>query len=347
MRKFEFDHKDIFLLLGPQEVGKTCFLAGLYYTFRSALNGYSISCIDEEQRLALDLFCKDLERGKFPQGTGGSTKYYFMLRKAHIERFPFEWYDYRGKMLEEYGVDDGAEYNELVNIVTNSTCILICIDGSWLSADKDKTVKTIQDNSFIINEFLNQYIDNNGKLPPICVVITKSDMCEWKYEQAYFEAIKESFPFFENAETPVFICPICIGNKEDENSRFVFNPIDKDIYKPLFFALWCGYSYQISGLKKKYNERKECFDQLIKESELDIKKLNDKVIAFNKNKRIESKKMDIQKWKKFLLCEEERISELEEEQKDLYDKINASEGIFFGINQTTWEEVNEKWRFFQ
>lgn len=345
LKKFEDDYKDIYLLLGPQEVGKTCFLAGLYYTFRSALNGFSLSCVDEEQRVALDLLCRDLAKGKFPQGTGGSVNYHFKLRKAHKERFSFDWFDYRGKMLEEYGIENQEEYDELVSVVTNSTCILICVDGSWLSNDKEKAVKLIQDNSFVISEFLNRYIDNNGNLPPICVVITKYDICDWKYEQVYFEAIKESFPFFENAETPIFICPICIGN--EHNNQFIFNPTDQDIYKPLFFALWCGYSYRIATLKKNYDKRKKQFSPLISELKSEIKKLDDRVIVFNKRKRIETKRKDITKWEGFLLREEKRISDLEEEQQDLFDKINASESIFFGTNNTTWEEVNEKWKFFQ
>ena len=345
LNKFEINHKDVYLLLGPQEVGKTCFLAGLYYTFRSALNGFSLSCIDEEQRVALDLLCKDLGKGNFPQGTGGSTKYHFKLRKAHREKFEFDWYDYRGKMLEEGGSDNQEEYDDLMSVVKDASCILICVDGSWLSKDKNKSVNLIQDKSYVINNFLNSYIDNKGILPPICVVITKYDTCEWKYEQVYFDAIKESFPFFEDAKTPVFICPICIGN-EDSESGFIFNPTDHDIYKPLFFALWCGYGYRIEGLQKNYENVRKYFSPLISELKKEIRELDDRVIAFNKNKRIESKRKDILKCENALSSEERKISDLRGEQQDLFDKINASEGIFLGNNQTTWEEV-AKWKFFQ
>lgn len=344
LKKFEFEHKDIYLLLGPQEVGKTCFLAGMYYTFRSALNGFSLSCVDEEQRVALDMLCRDLSKGKFPQGTGGSTNYHFKLRKAHKERFAFDWYDYRGSMLEE-GKDSTDEYNELVDVITNSTCVIVCVDGTWLSEDKNKSVKNIQDNSYIINNFLNKYIDNNGILPPICVVITKYDMCDWKYENVYFEAIKESFPFFESKDTPIFICPICIGKKD--NDGFIFNPTDQDIYKPLFFALWCGYSYRIAGLKKNYDKRKNYFNPLISSLKEEIKSLEDRVVVINKSKRIHDKEKDVEKWEAALSREERRIMCLEEEEQDLFDKINASEGIYFGADDTTWEEVKDRWKFFQ
>ena len=343
LKTFEFEHKDIYLLLGPQEVGKTCFLAGMYYTFRSALNGFSLSCVSEEQRVALDMLCKDLGKGKFPQGTGGSTSYHFKLRKAHRERFAFDWYDYRGSMLEE-GANSTDEYDELVGVITKSTCILVCVDGTWLSKDKEQSVKTIQDNSYIINSFLNRYIDNNGKLPPICVVITKYDMCDWKYEKVYFEAIKESFPFFENVETPMFICPICIGKKESDN--FIFNPTDQDIYKPLFFSLWCGYNYRIEGLRKNFEKRKKQFNPLISELKEEIKALEERIIVIKRDKRIRDKRNDIEKWETALLKEENKIISLEEEQQDLFDKINASESIYLGANNTTWEEVKEKWKFF-
>lgn len=343
LKKFEFSHKDTYLLLGPQEVGKTCFLAGMYYTFRSALNGFSLSCVDEEQRVSLDMLCKDLGKGKFPQGTGGSTNYHFKLRKAHKERFPFDWYDYRGSMLEE-GAQSIDEYDELVNLVNNSTCVLVCVDGTWLSPDKEKSVKTIQDNSYIINNFLNKYIDDNGILPPICVVITKYDTCDWRYEAQYYEAIRESFPFFESTDTPVFICPICIGKKENEN--FVFNPTDQDIYKPLFFALWCGYGYRIAGLKQNFEKRNNYFNPILQGLKNEVKKLEDRVIVINRENRIREKKKDIHKYETALAKEESRIHTLEEEQRDLFDKIDSSEGIYFGDKTTTWEEVGERWKFF-
>lgn len=343
-KKFDFNHKDIYLLLGPQEVGKTCFLGGLYYAFRSALNGFSLSCVNDEQRVELDDMCKNLEEGIFPFGTSGSTDYQFVLRYAHQERFSFEWFDYRGGMLAEYGTKNHIEYQELTDIVKNSTCILICVDGTWLSSDKDKCVKNIQDKGYAVNEFLDKYRDSNGILPPICIVITKYDKCDSRYETEYFEAIKESFAFFEDSNAPIFICPISIGR--EKNEKFIFDPTDTDVYRPLFFALWCGYNYRVAGLKQNLKNKKKIFTPLLNELNDEIKKLENATLVINKQKKIEEKKQDISKCNNLLKKEEERIDTLECEQKKLLETICASEDIYWGTERTTWEEVEDKWKFF-
>lgn len=346
LNKYDFNHKDTYLLLGPQEVGKTCFLAGMYYTFRT-LNGYGLSCTSEEQSVALNAMCDDFEKGIFPSGTGGTTSFDFRFRFAHKQRFAFEWFDYRGKMLGEYGLIDQREYDDLVNVVNNSTCILICVDGTWLSHDKNESVKQIQDKSYAINELLNKYVDSNKILPPICVVITKIDLCDMKYEKSYYEAIKESFPFFESKDTPIYICPICIGKKDEETGMFSFNPTDKDVYRPLFYALWCGYSYRIAGLKENLKRQRKIYKPMMENLEHSIKKMENRVVIINKEKRINSKKQDLNKLKNVLQKEEARIAELEREQSDLLEKISGSENIYWGNIETTWEEVEKKWKFFR
>jgi hypothetical protein len=347
LNKYDLNHKHIYLLLGPQEVGKTCFLSGMYYAFRSSLNGFSLSCSNEEQGVALNKMCNDLCNGTFPSGTGGTTKFNFQLRYAHEERFTFEWCDYRGKMLEEGGIKDEGAYAELVNIVNNSTCILICVDATWLSKDKNDSVKAIQDHSYAVNGFLDRYIDKNGKFPPICVVITKFDLCDPVYEAGYYDAIKESFPFFENTNIPIYICPICIGKKEESTQKFVFNPTDQDVYRPLFFALWCGYGYKIAGIQKNLLEEKEKLQPIISELQEDVKKLNDRKVCINRKKRIASKEGDLRKVNLFIKNKEQNIERLKKEQKVLLKNISAAKNILWGNEPTTWEEVSEKWKFIQ
>ena len=347
LNKYDFEHQDIFLLLGPQEVGKTCFLSGIYYAFRSSLNGFSLSCANEEQKVDLNSMCKGLDNGVFPMGTGVSTKYDFVLRYANEKRFAFSWFDYRGKTIEEYGTTDQKEYDELVDIVNNTTCILICVDGTWLSSDKEKSVKNIQDNSFMINDFLNIYQDNNGKLPPICVVITKIDLCRKEFMNLYYDAIKESFPFFENNNIPIYICPICIGHISSQSKKFAFDPIDKDVYRPLLFALWCGYSYKIAGMKKDLLKKRILFEPMIKKINDQIKKINDRVVIINKEKRLSEKRKDLRNIENSLSKQEYRIQQLEKEQMELFNTFKNAQKVLWGNKDTNWEEINEKWKFFQ
>ena len=335
-REIREQNQYTYLLLGPQEVGKTCFMTGMYYTFRSSLNGFSLSCVNEEQRVALNKMCEDLKKGKFPSGTSGSSKIEFILRYAYKKRFHFEWYDYRGKLLEEYGINDSKEYEELVNIVDKSTCIMICLDGTWFSGDKTQSVKKIQDNSHMVNELLNRCIDANKKLPPICIVITKFDLCDVKYEQIYYEAIKESFPLFENSETPVFICPICIGKIKKDTGEFDFNPIDQDVYRPLFFSLWCGYGYKIEELEKGVKEGKN-IKKKIKSFEYSSVFISTLIHACKNIKKLDD----------YLYKGENIINELKNERKELLDSISGSENIYWGTKQTTWKEVEDKWKFIQ
>mgnify|MGYP002548511192 CR=1 FL=1 len=337
IKKAKDKGKDTYLLLGPQEVGKTCFLTGMYYSFRSSLNGFGISCVNDEQRLTLNKMCADLNSGKFPTGTSGANKFDFQLRYAHEIRFKFEWYDYRGKLLEEYGLDNPKEYEELIDIVNDSTCILICLDGTWFTNDKNSTVKNIQDNSYAVNELLNKYVDKNKKLPPICIVITKFDLCDIKYEQMFYEAIKESFPLFENSQTPVFICPICVGKDDLDSGKFKFNPIDQDVYRPLFFALWCGYGYRVAEYKKWKSSLYMPIKNLKEKNKKLLKKINS--VPYFK-KRIEN--ID-----DFFEIIDEEVRKLELEQKSLLDNISGAENIYFGGKQTTWEEVEQKWKFIQ
>ncbi|WP_022769182.1 TRAFAC clade GTPase domain-containing protein [Butyrivibrio sp. NC2007] len=335
--------KDTYLLLGPQEVGKTCFMAGLYYSFRSALSGFSISCSDETQRMSLDVMCKELSNGDFPPGTGGSTTYPFILRYGHKERFRFNWYDYRGKVVEEYGLENEDEYEDLARIVNESTCILVCVDGTWLSNDKEKTVKTIQDNVYSLNPFFDRYMDEKGTLPPICIVITKYDTCEAKYKQKYFDAIRESFPFF-SIKVPIFICPICIGTKDDSKGVFIFDPNDKDVYRPLFFALWCGYGQRIEKQIEDYEHKKHVYSMTQKYLKKEIDKLNDRIIVFNRESRVAEKQKEIKKMDTALSKLKKDIESSINEREQLLDCISASKDIYLGLDGADWEDLRNIWK---
>ena len=347
LNKFDYAHKDVYLLLGPQEVGKTCFLTGLYYTFRSTLNGFGLSCVNEEQRAELDGICKRLESGEFPTGTSTSSKYQFKLRFAHTERFGFEWYDYRGGLLKEYGLKNSEEYEELTRVIQNTTCIILCIDGTWLSKNKNESVKRIQDESYVINEFIHSYVDSNKKLAPICIVITKYDECEKGYEAVYYEAIRESFAFFENRQTPIFICPVCIGKKDVNTDKFRFDPTDQDIYRPLFYALWCGYHYRICGMEKKLTEDEKRVQIVLQNLQDKIKEIEGKVVVFNRQKRMNELKNDIDIISANINHVKQEIASLKQEQSELLRCLCSAENIYFGDKKTTWEEVSEKWKFFQ
>lgn len=114
----------------------------------------------------------------------------------------------------------------------------------------------------------------------------------------------------------------------------------------MFFALWCGYNYRVAGLKQNLKNKKKIFTPLLNELNDEIKKLENATLVINKQKKIEEKKQDISKCNSLLKKEEERIDTLECEQKKLLETICASEDIYWGTERTTWEEVEDKWKFF-
>lgn len=161
-----------------------------------------------------------------------------------------------------------------------STCLFIFVDGTYLKeTDTQKMVRNVKNQcSSNINRFISQYKRENGKLPPIVIVVTKYDRCmQYAGEEIIVKVIKKAFSSLftsDESTNSVAMIPVSIGrNIEDENYSGNLEPIN--IYKPLFFGIFEPLKAElreckqtISILRGQYEQERrtcDCLEDALKE----------------------------------------------------------------------------------
>lgn len=312
-----------FTMLGMTGSGKTCFLTGMYYEMSSGIHGFTLSSeddIDNELREKWVKLCEKNGVNRFPVGTDRTERYKFTLEYAYEPIKNFNWLDYPGGDLEKKGTGNIESYKEIEKAILKSTCLFICVDGALLCEEnKELMIENVRNKcSSKINGFLSKYLKNNRCLPPVSIVVTKSDMFRDKSPSTIEEVIKESFsPLFQKNNDKrkiVTIIPVSIGrNISDGDYAGRLEPIN--IHLPLFWGIWFSLKKDLNYYEQKANDKKN--DVALNEAEINT--IKNRFIYFGRKKKIKFLESKLEK-NKGDLC---NLTNMIKKQTEYIERINS------------------------
>lgn len=293
-------------MLGSSATGKTCYMVAMFSMMSVALNlnGFSLKTENRDEGRRLDDLWKAMinnsgdERWPPPNDDEPET-YSFDLYYANKKLIVgFDWYDYRGGALRDYSTASDVE--ALQKRVRETTCLMICISGEYLTGeyvkeDNDIKLKALQIlginamNALICDSSIG--MDESLPPPPVVIVITKYDLCKHRSTKEIFSNIQSLFsPFFATGtKWLVMICPVTLGDKlaTDLESGEV-EPIN--VHSPVLFSLCADLLRQNFKLHQQQSDIKteilseknssflgEWLKNRVVENDLDLKKQKDSI----------------------------------------------------------------------
>lgn len=187
---------DKITVIGFTSSGKTSYLAGMYGTLSYGQKRFTL----KEKSSEMDLYFQKLWdnirlKGEFPGPSDKKEAFTFSLLR-NIEKIrEFEWLDYPGRIL----VETGESLNELGKQLSESVCLFLLVNGESFAFNGNPEDK-IPIQATTAQEYMNivaQNLMNNHDLqaikqlsalgsqgidlPPIAIVLTKSDLIEDKW----------------------------------------------------------------------------------------------------------------------------------------------------------------------
>ncbi len=329
-----------FTMLGESGSGKTCYLLGMYMSMNMDLEsiGYTIVAKDEQVRKNLTTSYYKLEddgRGesRFPDTTDNVQKYTFWLQYAYETILPFEWIDYPGAFLDPTQVDTtDAKYKEVEKSISESSTIFICIDGANLVEGdihaKIRRVKrkcTARINPYLGN--LKEKLKREGRwLPPICIIVTKFDLCgDYVSMDELREIIEESFkPLFMSDDTVVTVIPVSLGiDITDDDYKGELDPVN--IHFPILLGINFALNEVISEcnfLINYQNDHREYIQRAKREEE-------DSFFLWRDDKKISALADAISSTQKEIQQLRKTADIAKKNQEKLFDELSAINMIFY------------------
>ena len=234
-----------FTILGESLSGKTTYLLAMYSELSQTLDGYSILAQDKTLNSELLILYEKLDdesssEERFPDATDQNQIYNFYLNYSNKPIRAFDWIDYPGGLLRNANYDG---YGEVSKTINKSSTLFICVDGEHLVGnDTERKIKRVKKKcGMTINAFLGRYFRAGGKLPPVGIILTKSDLFMHDTDDAEVRKIlAEAFsPLFVSRETLIGVIPVTLGkNIQDDNYRGELEPVN--VHLPIFMAIWCA-----------------------------------------------------------------------------------------------------------
>jgi hypothetical protein len=244
-------------MLGTTEAGKTCYMLAMYAKMSEGVNGFTLSTDDMDMDLQLIdqweelLYTKGQER--WPEPNDSNFSYYnFNFNYALTTKIiDFNWLDYRGGALRDSKSERDVE--ELIQRMSNSSCIFLCIPGNILAEEVDASAMR-KANIPRMKIFLKK-IGGDGKTVPIAIIITKYDLCSDRKREDIIKDIGRLFEefFVEESSWQVMICPVTLGTQlaiSGDNASLE----PSNFHLPLIFAIYFDYLNTMSELDIKESE---------------------------------------------------------------------------------------------
>lgn len=247
-----------FTILGEALSGKTCYLLAMYSAMSQSINGYSI--VAQDDRLDTELlesFEKldddSISNERFPSATDQTVTYLFNLNYAHKPIMPFKWIDYPGGIMRDKTNED---YPKVAQNIRESSTLFICVDGELLVGDNTaRKIKNVKRKcSMTINRYFGKYFEAGGHLPPVGIILTKSDLFMHDTNEEEIRVIlQEAFsPLFVAKNIRIGVIPVTLGeNIQDDNYSGEVDPVN--IHLPIFMGIWCALNDRI----KEYTDKLE------------------------------------------------------------------------------------------
>ena len=245
-----------FTILGESLSGKTCYLLAMYSAMSEGINGYSIVAKDDRlDTELLESFEKldddSISNERFPGATDQTVTYLFNLNYAHKPIMPFKWIDYPGRIMRDKNDED---YPKVAQNIRDSSTLFICVDGDLLVGDdKARKIKNVKRKcSMTINRYFGKYFEAGGKLPPVGIILTKSDLfMHDTNDEEIREILEEAFsPLFVAENIRIGVIPVTLGeNISDDNYSGEVDPVN--IHLPIFMGIFFALNEKISAYKYK------------------------------------------------------------------------------------------------
>ena len=291
-------------VIGFKNSGKTCYLAGMYDTMSMGVKSFSLVEKDSDQDWYLQNLWEKISYGSsrtWPVPNDDKRTYSFSLCHSFDRIMEFEWLDYPGGAL----VDPGYNLiDEIKNQLSESACLLVLVNGESFAyegnpADKKKImVGDLDEYKSIVSRNLKRNKDleavrqltrigaNDVALPPIGVVVTKSDLIDDTWAPHVQEIIHENFEsiFGESGEDEriVMLAAVTLGDGIQDGADA--DPVDIEL--PVAFAvLSILRKYIVAARVLKANSEAELSEKdkaLIRVFKSDqIKKLREEISGLN------------------------------------------------------------------
>jgi GTPase SAR1 family protein len=247
-------------MLGTTGAGKTSYLLGMYAVMQTGIQGFTLAANDMDLDLELTQRWEKLislqGEDRWPTPNAAAMEYYgFDFSYGFRPLMGFQWLDYRGLALSDRSTEQDVA--DLVQYLTESECLFLCISGEYLIEPiSPTTVREIKSDR--MNQFIQQYVGTNKnpnpqKPFPVAIVITKYDLCHHRDKDEIITDVQRLFQalFTPNSGWLVMICPVSLG-KELCNDPDGATIIPVNVHLPVVFAVYSQLRAQ--GLKLK-NQR--------------------------------------------------------------------------------------------
>ena len=219
---------------------------------------------------------------EWPKGTDTTTSYdfriHFQSQDASLQLPSLTMDDYRGGMLNGMGKQDKIDRDSFIESLSDTAVITFLIDGTTVlnamdELDKDAThrgetqasekLAAINEIS-IMENILYQRIQNKTDIPPILIVITKSDVFASKEElNNGISLVKDLLSALFSFGNRLFvgITTVSLGSgldKGDNNS--IIGQLDistqNNVHIPMLFAFYAYLDAEYENLPDKTNTDK-------------------------------------------------------------------------------------------
>ena len=175
--------KEKVTVIGFMGAGKTCYMAGMYDNMSNGMKNFSLVEPDVDMDFYLQTLWEAISDGKnreWPVPNDDTKEFTFALCHICKKVMEFGWYDYPGGALLDpgYGLMD-----EINGQLAESSCLLLMINGESFgaeAADREDYIRKVSRNLKKNGDLkaiakLSQ-LGLNQELPPMAIVITKSDL---------------------------------------------------------------------------------------------------------------------------------------------------------------------------
>jgi len=279
-------------MFGVSRSGKTCYLYAmsqvLNYGVDMESTHLSVIANDPMQQSILNNGYLEMVSGVWPEGSIETREFDFNVSIQHegiyIPLIPsLILHDYRGGVWEGATEANIKEREALLASFADAMCVLFLVDGNTLLHAMDAMdvapghrvvsaidkVRARQQVSFVQNLFLKFKENANGnQLPPILVVITKSDVFSSSYEKRNaYNYIRKTIPsiFAQGSHVDAAITSVSLGDNLTNHNMQLAGDLDisinHNIHIPMVFSL---YAYLDSIYDGCPEEEQELIDSLLK-----------------------------------------------------------------------------------
>ncbi len=223
------------VMLGHSGVGKTTYMASMYGTLQSPINGFSLKTEHSSDHDRLVKNFSSIKRGYYPDATAIRSEYRFYLYHHGNNVFPFRWVDYRGG--DVYERSDNEQAKMLHQDLLNANGVIVFVDCPTLASGnirKSGIQRLINLLSVTLKEISHSI--------PVAIVLTKVDMVSdlGEREVNVLNPLLESMRASENIAGTII--PIACGTEMT------------NVETPLLFNLFIGIRLEVARLAELVNE---------------------------------------------------------------------------------------------